>query len=89
VYRIRWDESAIREILSQSAAADPDLQDAIIEASLNIDALLSERPEVTGESREPGVRVLIVNPITVRFHVNERLQEVAITSARIHERHSP
>ena len=58
-------------MLEQAALGGARLRDAVIEASLAIEAALAEEPFAAGESREPGTRVLIATPLAVTFHVHE------------------
>jgi hypothetical protein len=51
-----------------------------------IDAVLEQNPTTVGESREEGVRVFIVNPLTVYFEVHEDERTVIVTAVRYHRR---
>ncbi len=62
--------------------ASPDEQQAIVSASVAIDAILEDCPLDVGESREsPTRRVLIQSPLMVNYRVTPRLGLVEIVSA--------
>lgn len=84
MYKVSWEEEATKEMLAQTAAADPAHQQSVIEASLEVERLLSDKPDQIGESRELGSRVLIVQPLTIVYHINHFEQEVFVTSIRVH-----
>lgn len=57
---------------------------AITDAMNKIDRVLSTDPEMIGESRRGGIRVLIVPPLTVYFEIHEEEKIVLIISAVLH-----
>jgi hypothetical protein len=84
MYQLRWEESVSRQLLQATAASDPDETDRILTAMADVEALLAEDPDIAGESRQPGTRLLIVPPLTVVFRVNARLREVLIIGVIVH-----
>ncbi len=58
---------------------------AITQAVAEIDALLRHTPLTRGESRNPGERILIVEPLSVYFEVHEEEKVVFVMSAVHHK----
>jgi hypothetical protein len=84
MFRVEWRESTQVRLTDEWLKADSKLRAAITTATYDIDRKLSFSPEKTGESREPGTRVLIVSPLTVTFHVNIRTRTVLISGVSVH-----
>jgi hypothetical protein len=84
MYRLQWRDSVTRDLLQAAARADPVLHDRIIAAMSEAEAILEREADIAGESREPGIRLLITPPLSITFRVNVRLQEVHIVRAVVH-----
>jgi hypothetical protein len=80
-YRVTWSPDAFRRLIQEwTAAAKPD---AGIQAFEAIEQLLSNEPELQGESRGNQRRILIVPPIGVIFWTNQDASQVVIIDAWI------
>ena len=77
-YTLHWKESAEEELLRLWLGARD--RSRLNEASTMIDKALSTQPAEAGESREPGYRVLIVDPLAVYFEIDELRREVWVAN---------
>jgi plasmid stabilization system protein ParE len=75
-YVVRWNRSAERELAEIWVAAAN--RNAVTSAAREVDRLLRFQPGEQGESRSDGFRVMIVEPLTVFFHVNESDRVVSV-----------
>jgi hypothetical protein len=66
--------------------ADARLRADITAAIHEVERRLLRAPDRAGESRKPGTRVLILNPLVVTFHVNVRTNIVLISGVRVNRR---
>lgn len=66
-YRVAWTASAQEHLARIWLASEK--RPSITSAAAGIDAELREDPETKGESRRPGVRVLISRPLGVEYEV--------------------
>jgi hypothetical protein len=73
-YRVYW--SAQAELLLAELWLQSELRQLTRAAADRIDATLQRELETAGESREFGVRVLIVPPLTAHFEVKPDQRKV-------------
>jgi hypothetical protein len=78
MYSIEWRDTALNDLAAGWLVADAALRSDITASIHEIERRLKRSPERAGESRAPGTRVMILNPLTVTFHVNARLSRVVI-----------
>lgn len=83
-YRIAWTASA-QGHLARVWLASEDRQ-AVTSAAAMLDAELRDDPETKGESRRPGVRILICRPMAIEYEVIEDDRTVYVLSAWTTER---
>jgi hypothetical protein len=88
MYELEWAESALSQLADEWLKADSPLRDTVNAAVHEVEQRLMRRPDIVGESRDPGTRVLILNPLTVTFHVNVRTKIVLISGVRVSRRRS-
>jgi hypothetical protein len=88
MFRVEWSELAQARLADEWLKADSRLRAAITAATHGIDRRLSLAPDKAGESREPGTRVFIINPLTVTFHVNVRTRAVLLSGVSVHRSRS-
>ncbi len=86
MYHVEWRDVAVSDLTDGWLNADSALRAEITAAVQEIDRRLLRDPDQAGESRKPGTRVLILNPLTVTLHVNSRTQSVLISSVRVHRK---
>jgi hypothetical protein len=86
MYHLEWRDVAVSDLAAGWVKADSRLRSDITASIHEIERRLRRAPEKAGESRKPGTRVLILNPLTVTFHVNVRSQTVLISSVRVKRR---
>lgn len=86
MYHIEWRDLAAAELAEGWTNADSQLRADITTVVHEIEHRLSVTPDIAGESREPGTRVLVTHPLTVTFHVNIRTSTVLITGVRVSRR---
>ena len=86
MFRVEWIDLALSNLADGWLNADSRLRADITAAAHEIERRLLRAPDRAGEMREPGTRVLIVNPLAVTFHVNVRTKTVLISSVRVHRR---
>ncbi|MBX9583341.1 MAG: hypothetical protein K2X87_23820 [Gemmataceae bacterium] len=82
-FRIIWLRAAltpVEEVRQSLVAAGEDVV-PLAQAVARIDQLLAQNPLGQGESREPGERVLVEDPLTVWYEVDEAQQIVAVTTS--------
>jgi hypothetical protein len=79
VYRLQWENSASRQLLSSAATAE------IMSALSEIENQLTHGADTAGESRDPGTRFLFEAPLAVTFQVNARLQVVLVKRVKIRD----
>jgi hypothetical protein len=84
MFRVRWQKSVSLKLLNECARADSALLNAILNAMSEVEATLQNEPEFAGESRESGRRFLIVDPLSVRYTIDNRNRIVLIIGAWIH-----
>lgn len=87
-FRIVWLFKVLRNLTASYVYARTVGRDtaAITRAMAQLDNVLGQSPMSVGESREEGVRVLIVNPLTVYFEVHDDERTVVVTMVRYHRR---
>ena len=78
-YRVAWTASAQEHLARVWLASDK--RQSVTSAAARIDAELREDPETKGESRTPGVRVLMSRPLGVQFEVIAEDRTVYVLSA--------
>jgi hypothetical protein len=71
-------------LLDECAKADSSLRTGILDAMADVESTLHNEPEFAGESREPGKRFLIVDPLSVMYKVDHRKRTVVIVDAWVH-----
>jgi hypothetical protein len=86
MFRIDWIDLALSNLADGWLSADSRLRADITSAAEEIERRLQRAPDIVGEGREPGTRVLIVNPLTVNYHVNVRTKTVLISGVRVSQR---
>ncbi|HEX6984060.1 MAG TPA: hypothetical protein VF170_01730 [Planctomycetaceae bacterium] len=77
-YSVTWDRDAEAELAACWLAARD--RQRLAEACARIDAILATSPEEAGESREPGRRLMYVDPLWVRFEVDASRRRVLVSS---------
>ena len=83
MFRIRWPKTVSRKLLAESAKVDSVLLTAILDAMSDVESLLQNEPEFVGESRDANKRLLIVEPLSVRYKIDHRRRVVHILGARV------
>jgi len=81
MFRVRWQQSVSLKLLDECSKADSSLLNAILNAMAEIESTLQNEPEFAGESRESGRRFLIVDPLSVRYRIDNRNRIVLIIGA--------
>jgi hypothetical protein len=84
MFRLRWQKSVSHRLLDECAKADPSLLSAVLAAMAEVESTLQNEPEFAGESRDSGNRVLIVDPLSVKYKVDNRNRIVFIVGAWVH-----
>jgi hypothetical protein len=82
-FHLRWETSISRDLLHASSQAEPRFQQRILSAIAEVEAILAKEADTAGESRETGVRLLIISPLAVSYKVNTRLREAFIFRVRV------
>ena len=79
-YQVIWTEQALAELNEiWDTAFD---KEGIENTATRIDIELTYRPLEAGESRRPGTRVLVKQPLVVYFQIHSRLPEVLVVRVR-------
>lgn len=86
MFQIEWTRSALDDLARAWGLAASELRNDITAAAFEAERRLQHRPDIAGESREPGKRLLIVNPLWATFHVNVRTNTVLISAVQVHQR---
>lgn len=86
MFHLEWRDVAIADLTMGWIKADSRLRADITASIHEIERRLLRAPEKAGESRKPGTRVLILNPLVVTFHVNIRSNIVLISGVRVNRR---
>jgi hypothetical protein len=86
MFHLEWRDAAISDLTNGWLQADSRLRADITSAIHEIERRLLRAPKRAGESRKPGTRVLILNPLVVTFHVNVRTSIVLISGVRVNRR---
>jgi hypothetical protein len=86
MFHLEWRDAAVSDLTSGWLQADSRLRADITTSVHEIERRLLRAPERAGESRKPGTRVLILNPLVVTFHVNIRTSTVLISGVRVNRR---
>jgi hypothetical protein len=89
MFHVEWRDVAISDLATGWLQADARLRAEITAAIHEVERRLLRAPDRAGESRKPGTRVLILNPLVVTFHVNARTSTVLISAVRVNQRRSP
>jgi hypothetical protein len=84
MYRIRWRKLVSVRLLDECAKANSSLQSDILNAMADVESTLHNEPEFVGESREPGKRFVIVDPLSVVYKVDHRNRTVVIVDGWVH-----
>jgi hypothetical protein len=84
MYQLRWEGDVSRLLLEAVASLKPPETELILSALADVELMLADRPDLVGESREPGTRFLFHHPLGITYKVNARLREALVTGARIH-----
>jgi len=88
MFQLEWRGLALSHLTDEWLKAESPLRATITAAIYEVEQRLKRAPDIAGESREPGTRVLILNPLTVMFHVNVRTKIVLISGVRVSRRRS-
>jgi hypothetical protein len=88
MFHVEWRDVAISDLATGWLQADARLRAEITAAIHEVERRLLRAPDRAGESRKPGTRVLILNPLVVTFHVNVRTSIVLISAVRVNQRRS-
>ena len=86
MFHLEWRDVAISDLASGWINADARLRADITAAIHEVERRLLRAPDRIGESRKPGTRVLILNPLIVTFHVNVRTNVVLVSGVRVNRR---
>jgi hypothetical protein len=86
MFHLEWRDLAIDDLTNGWMKADARLRADITAAIHEVERRLLRAPDRAGESRKPGTRVLILNPLVVTFHVNVRTNIVLISGVRVNRR---
>jgi hypothetical protein len=86
MFHLEWRDIAIDDLANGWMNADARLRADITTAIHEVERRLLRAPDRAGESRKPGTRVLILNPLVVTFHVNVRTSIVLISGIRVNQR---
>jgi hypothetical protein len=86
MFHLEWRDAAVSDLASGWLQADSRLRADITAAIHEVERRLLRAPDRVGESRRPGTRVLILNPLVVHFHVNVRTSMVLISGVRVNKR---
>ena len=91
MFHLEWLDKAIADLANGWMKADSRLRGDISSAIHEIERRLLRAPDRAGESRKPGTRVIILNPLVVTFHVNVRTYVVLVSGVRVNQRggHGP
>jgi hypothetical protein len=83
-FRVAWTASAQDHLTRVWLASEK--RQSVTSAAARIDAELRDDPETKGESRRPGVRVVIARPLGVEFEVMPEDRTVYVLSVWTTER---
>jgi len=86
MFHVEWTRSAIEDLAGGWEQADSRLRGDITAATFEVERRLQGQPDRMGESRNPGERLLIVNPLWTTFHVNVHARTVLISAVQVHRR---
>ena len=86
MFHLEWRDVAISDLANGWLQADSRLRADITSSIHEVERRLLRAPDQAGESRKPGTRVLILNPLVVTFHVNVRTSLVLISGVRVNRR---
>jgi hypothetical protein len=89
MFHLEWRDAAVDDLANGWLKADSRLRADITAAIHEVERRLLRAPDRAGESRKPGTRVLILNPLVVTFHVNVRTNVVLISAVRVNRRRPP
>jgi len=81
-FTVVWMRAAQNQLATLWTGADPALRRAITAAADSIDKQLAVNPQLLGESRSHGRRILFVRPLYVIFRVNEPDRQVVVLTVR-------
>jgi hypothetical protein len=71
MFRIRWEERALRELTELWIQSDSERRKAITGAAQRIDDKLRRHAADAGESRDNRQRILFAEPLIITFRVEE------------------
>jgi hypothetical protein len=83
MFSIRWQKSVSRKLLDECARVEPTLLTEILNSMAEAESFLRNEPEFVGESRENGKRLLIVEPLSVTYRVDQKRRVVHVVAARV------
>jgi len=81
MYRVEWLRAAVVPVATALRDADAALRIAIRQAVTEIGIQLRSNPELKGESRSGGRRILLAAPLGIIFRVNSQTQSVLVVRA--------
>ncbi len=82
MFRVRWEERALRELTDLWTRADSMRRQAITGAAHHIDEKLRRRAADVGESRGSRQRILFVGPLVITFRVEEDEATASVLTVR-------
>ena len=90
MFRIRWEDRALRELTELWIQSDSERLKAITGAAQRIDDELRRHAADAGESRDNRQRILFTEPLVITFRIEEdkRTASNGINLSEIHS-HSP
>ena len=78
MFTVRWVRTALSELASLWVQSESAERAAITAATREIDRQLQHNPDLCGESRSKGQRILFVGPLGITFRVNRQRSEVRV-----------
>ncbi len=85
-YTVQWSRRALDAVVRYWLPATSTDRREITKATAAIDRLLKNDPNHEGESREPGERILFIDPLIVTVSVDDSNRIVRILNVRRNKR---
>jgi hypothetical protein len=84
MYRLRWLDSVTRDLLHATSEASSPVRDRIFAAMAEVESALENDADNIGESRDRGMRFLVVPPLSITYTINSKNRQVTIVRAHVH-----
>lgn len=89
MWRVRWAKVARNALTEGWLQADSSLRQAITAATYQLDQHLQMNPDMVGESRPGGRRILLESPLGVLYRIEPGIQTVSVLRTWIFHKRSP